>query len=132
VIAWGFQYAGPAEEAEALLAPFNAIEAVNEDSGDIPYPATAGQAAGTCPSAHRAISHALTLRYNVTTERALYEHFNAKVAQYPEIAPTAYLMHEGYSTAAYQAIDSDSTANPHREDNYILYVCSLYTPRISD
>ena len=120
MLEWGFQYGGPADEAEELLAPFNAIGAVTEDMGDFPYPAVAGVTAGVCPGAKRAISSAMTLEYNVTAERALYDLYVAKVAEYPQLAPNAYLWHEGYATAGMQAIPSDSTAYSQREENHIM------------
>ena len=120
MLEWGFQYAGPGAEAEKLLAPFNAIGAIAEDMGDVPYPTVFGVTSATCPPAKRAMSTVMTLEYNITTERALYDHYVAKVAEYPEIAPTAYLFYEGYATAGYQAIPSDSTAYPHREENHLM------------
>ncbi|ETS86020.1 hypothetical protein PFICI_04045 [Pestalotiopsis fici W106-1] len=120
VMEWGFQYAGPGDEAEALLAPFNAIGAIAEDQFDASYPTIAGTTSETCGSAKRAISSAMTLDYNITTERALYDHFVAKVAEYPDLAATAYLWHEGYSTEGYQIIPEDSTAYPHREENHLM------------
>lgn len=124
MLEWGFHYAGPGDEAEKLLAPFNAIGAVTEDMGDVPYPTLSGATSYFCPAAKRVISSALTLDYNVTTQRALYNHYVAKVAEYPELAPSAYLWHEGYATAGYQAIASESTAYAFRDENHILYVAT--------
>ncbi|KAI9680453.1 MAG: hypothetical protein M1822_007211 [Bathelium mastoideum] len=121
VLQWDFEYAGPADEAEKLLEPFNAIGAVAEDMGDVTYPVLSGPAeGGICDSASWAISSIFTLDYNVTIERALYNHYVAKVAEYPELGATAYLWHEGYATAGFQAIPSASTAYPHREENHLM------------
>lgn len=120
MLQWEFAYDGPAEEAEELLAPFNAIGAVAEDIIDASYPEVASTTAGGCVSSHLAISSAMLLEYNVTTQREIYEHFIAKVAENPVLGETAYLWHEGYSTAALQAISSDSTAYPFREENLIM------------
>ncbi|KAI1112706.1 hypothetical protein F5Y14DRAFT_463082 [Nemania sp. NC0429] len=121
VLKWGFYYAGPAAEAEELLAPFNAIGAVAENTYDASYPVIADFTAGDCAAGRYAISSALSLQWNATAERALYDHYLANVARYPELGATAYLWHEGYATAAYQAIPSDSTAYPHREENHIMF-----------
>ncbi|KAI1497641.1 hypothetical protein F5X99DRAFT_421199 [Biscogniauxia marginata] len=121
VLEWGFNYAGPADEAEELLKPFNAIGAVAEEMGDVSYPTVSGVTAGDCASANYVISSVMTLEYNITAERALYDHYVAKVAEYPEFGTTAYLWHEGYATAGYQAIPSDSTAYPHREENHLMF-----------
>lgn len=120
VLVWGFEYAGPGADAEELLGPFNAIEALNVGSNEGSYPIISGAAFTDCPGAKRAISSVMTLDYNVTTQRTLYNLFNQKIAAYPEIIPSGYLWHEGYSTAGVQAIPSDSTAYPHREENHLL------------
>lgn len=43
VLVWAFEYAGPGADAEKLLGPFNAIEALNVGSNDS-YPAISGAA----------------------------------------------------------------------------------------
>jgi len=131
VLEWGFQYAGPADEAERLLKPFNAIGAVAEDMGDVSYPEASGVTLDDCGSVDQVISSVMTLEYNITAERALYDHFVAKVAQYPELGTTAYLWHEGYATAGYQAIPSKSTAYPHREENHLMFF-NTHIPEGSD
>ncbi|KAI1489089.1 hypothetical protein F5X96DRAFT_642522 [Biscogniauxia mediterranea] len=131
VLEWGFQYAGSADEAEELLAPFNAIGAEAETQGDVDYPTVSGVTSDDCASANYVIASVMTLTYNVTTERALYNHFISKIADYPDLATTAYLWHEGYATAGYQAIDSDSTAYPHREENHLMFF-STAVPDDSD
>ena len=115
-----FHYAGPAAEAEKLLAPFNKIGSIYEETSDVSYPTIVAGEQVACGSAQYVFSSALTLTYNVTTERTLWKHFNKKVAQYPELAATAVLMHEGYATAGVQAVPFKSTAYPHREANHIL------------
>ncbi|KAI4219649.1 MAG: hypothetical protein LQ349_008293 [Xanthoria aureola] len=120
VLAWGFEYAGPAADAEKLLGPFNAIEAFQVGSTEASYPIISGADNTECPGAKRAISSVMTLEYNITTERTLYNLFNKKIAEYPDLALSAYLWHEGYSTAGVQAIPSESTAYPHREENHLL------------
>lgn len=120
MLEWGFEYAGPAADAEKLLGPFNAIKAIQVGSTEASYPIVSGADDTECPGAKRAISSVMTLEYNVTTERALYDLFNKKIAEYPELAPSAYLWHEGYATAGMQAIPSDSTAYPHREENHLM------------
>lgn len=122
VLEWSFYYAGPADEAEELLKPFNAIGAVAEDIFDASYPGVSSLTDGDCSGAPIVLASVLTVEYNVTAERALYDVYVAKVAQYPELAATAYAWHEGYATAGYQAVPSDSTAFPHREESHIMYV----------
>ena len=120
-----FHYAGPAAEAENLLAPFNEIGSIYEETSDVSYPELVSGEEEACGSAQYVFSSALSLTYNVTTERTLWEHFNNKVAQYPELASTATLMHEGYATSGMQAVPFESTAYSHREENHILWVLFL-------
>ena len=120
MLEWGFEYAGPAADAEKLLGPFNAIKAIQVGSGEASYPVISGADYTFCPGAKRAIASVMTLEYNATTERALYNLFNKNIAKYPALIPSAYLWHEGYATAGMQAIPSASTAYPHREENHLL------------
>lgn len=122
VLEWGFNYVGPAADAEKLLGPFNAIKAVQVTSSEASYPIVSGADDNECPlpGAKREISSVMTLEYNATTERTLYNLFNQKIAEYPGLAPSAYLWHEGYATAGMQAIPSKSTAYPHREENHLM------------
>jgi hypothetical protein len=117
-------YNGPAAEAEAILAPFNAIPAISSEQGDVPYPEIIfpqDTAASSCGSGNFAISSVLLHTYNITTQRQLYNLFNQKAAQYPEISQYARMYHEGYAVAGMQAVDPASTAYPHRDQNHLVY-----------
>ena len=125
VLAWSFVYNGPAEDAEEILKPFNSIGAASEDMGDVLYPQIAeiegtGESSPTCSSGPLVLSTQMLHRYNVTTERQLYDQFNQKAAQYPQLGSTARLSHEGYANAAVKAVPYDSTAYPHRDENHIV------------
>lgn len=129
VLLWSFAYNGPAEDAEKLLEPFNAIGAATEDVQDVPYPEIAelsgtGENGPACTNGPYVISSNQILKYNVTAQRQLYDLFKQKLAQYPDLANGARLAHEGYANKAVQAIPSDSTAYAHREQNLIVYVTS--------
>lgn len=129
-MSWSFQYNGPAEDAEALLQPFNAIGAASELVRDVPYPEIAelqgtGETNATCSDGPFVFSSNLLLRYNVTTQRQLYNQFNRKVSQYPGLGFAARLVHEGYANKAVQAIPRESTAYSHRDQNLIVYVTCL-------
>ncbi|KAI5854502.1 hypothetical protein GGS23DRAFT_590635 [Durotheca rogersii] len=126
VLWWSFVYAGSAEDAERLLAPFNAIGAVDEQIGDVPYPEIPGvqgtdAAGGSCNSNVYAVGTVLTKSYNATTERELYEHFNQQIALYPELIPTARLYHEGYATKAAQEVNPALSAYPHRDEIHLMF-----------
>ena len=128
---WSFVYNGPAKDAEKLLKPFNAIGAEWEEVRDIPYiqvPEVSGTGENSplCESSPSMLSNALLVDYNITTQRRLYDLFVHKLTEYPELAATASLAHEGYANKAVQAVPYDSTAYAHRAENNIVYVTILF------
>ncbi|KAI1119047.1 hypothetical protein F5Y14DRAFT_460392 [Nemania sp. NC0429] len=122
---WSFTYAGPAAAAEKLLEPFTAIENVGEESGDVPYPdLSAAQkidaAHGSCDSGTYASSSILLQQHNVTAQREAYDKFNELARRYPELAAVSRIDYEGYATKAVQAIHTNATAYPHRDQTHIV------------
>ncbi|KAK8121627.1 hypothetical protein PG984_010297, partial [Apiospora sp. TS-2023a] len=129
-ISWEFSYAGSAQDAEKVLAPFNTIEAVHQEQGDVPYPEISriGNPDGAiCNSANFEVSTVLTQTWNLTTQHQLLENFLQNAAKYPELGQTARLFYEGYSVKAVTAIDPASTAYPHR-DEYHLAIFMMTVP----
>lgn len=105
------------------MAPFNAIDALSEESGDIPYtevPAIQGTsfASGGCAPSRKVFSHALLKTYNVTNERITYENFNKNALKYPQLRPG--IVYEGYSTAAVEEFGDDDSAYPWRHEYHIV------------
>lgn len=126
IIWWSFAYDGSAADAEALLAPFNQIGSLHEETGDVPYPEIPGiqgtsYASGGCKPARRAFSHALLGNYTVSAQREIYEQYTAKIAELPSLAPTAVVFYEGYATRAAADVDASLTAYPHRDELHIVY-----------
>ncbi|KAI4864936.1 FAD-binding domain-containing protein [Hypoxylon rubiginosum] len=124
IIWWTFAYAGPASAAEEVLRPFNAIEAISEEMGDVPYPELVvpqDSASSSITSGSYAISTVSLQTYNITAQRQIYDIFNRKAALYPELGVTARLYHEGYATAGVQAINPASTAYPHRDEHHLAF-----------
>ena len=128
VIGWTFTYRGSAEEAEKLLAPFNAIDAVWDAQGDAPYPNIStiqgtGEQGFLCESENtiRPITVAGLQVYNLTAQQQIYDSFNQRIASNPSLAAVGIIVHEGYSTAAVTAIDSDASAYPFRADHLLVY-----------
>ncbi|KAJ5679529.1 hypothetical protein N7462_007773 [Penicillium macrosclerotiorum] len=126
VLFWTFTYRGDAEEAEKLLAPFNAIESVFDVVGDVPYPKIAA-AQGTgmydpiCEHGKlHATSTAFLRVYNLTAERLIYEGFKKRAVQDAELAAGATIMHEGYATEGVEAVPSASTAYPFRAYRHLM------------
>ncbi|KAI1336223.1 hypothetical protein F5Y15DRAFT_208138 [Xylariaceae sp. FL0016] len=123
---WSFTYAGSAEDAEKVFAPFAAIENVGEESGDVPYPdLSAAQkvdaAHGGCNSGVYATSSILMKEYNITAQRQAYDSFNEYANKYPELATVSRYYYEGYATKAVQEVNDASTAYPHRDEIHIVY-----------
>ncbi|KAI0154644.1 FAD-binding domain-containing protein [Xylariaceae sp. FL1272] len=125
VLAFTFAYHGPADEAEALLAPFNAIPSVHEEVGDVSYVDLANiqgtnEGSAGCNGGPLVTGSNFLVDYNITTERQIYNQFKQNVAKYPGIGNGVAIVHEGYSDKAVQAIPADSTAYPHRHLNHLV------------
>ncbi|KAI0197904.1 hypothetical protein F4808DRAFT_473476 [Astrocystis sublimbata] len=123
VLFWTFGYSGPADEAEAVLAPFNAIQAITQEMGDVPYPDIVGPQLTSqdtdCGDGAYAVTTTMTKTWNVTAERRNFELYRQNIALYPDLAPTSLLFYEGYAVKAVQAVPSASTAYPHRDQNHL-------------
>ncbi|KAK4223289.1 hypothetical protein QBC38DRAFT_548593 [Podospora fimiseda] len=125
VLFWSFVYRGPADEAEKLLAPFNAIDAVSSTMGDVPYSQVA-TVQGTswdspiCQHGNVHVTSTVFLQvYNLTTERQIFEGFKRRAKSSPALAAQSFIMHEGYSTEAVDKIDAASSAYPFRSDYHL-------------
>ncbi|KAK6210534.1 hypothetical protein LQW54_006142 [Pestalotiopsis sp. IQ-011] len=126
---WSFAYAGPAEDAEELLAPFNAIEAVGTKGGSTSLPnlsnaMTAAGEGGSCYPQRFVGASTLTGQYNITAQRRIYDLFNRKVAEYPELAAVSSMYNEGYATKGMEDIPKELSAYPHRDSKHIIYFLS--------
>jgi len=110
------------------LAPFNAIGAIGEQQGDVPYPELpniqgTGDASPACMTGR--LFNIITVglqEYNITTERKIYNLYNENMAKYPGFKQGTRLFYEGYSNKAVQEVEPASTAFPHRDDHHLLYV----------
>ncbi|KAJ5883733.1 6-hydroxy-D-nicotine oxidase [Penicillium subrubescens] len=134
VIFWTFAYRGSAEVAEKYLAPFNAIEAVYDESGDVPYPeiSVAQQTdvdAFICGDNNVRITATAGLQvYNLTAERLIFDGFTRRVQEHPELVPGAVILHEGYSTEAVDAQNPNDSAYPFRADHHLMLFQTIIPP----
>ncbi|PHH80589.1 hypothetical protein CDD80_848 [Ophiocordyceps camponoti-rufipedis] len=133
VISWTFAYEGPAQEAEALLKPFNDIKAILSTSGDVPYPQLmALQGTGinspSCASNPYIGGTANLQVYNVTAERQIMDVLNERISQHPQLAAGARVFHEGYASKRTQEIDPRSTAYAHRDDYLVVFFAAVASP----
>ena len=129
VIYWTFAYSGSAADAEGVLSPFTAIPALTQEQGDVPYPDIA-RVQGTdldgplcAENLIHVTSTAGLLKWNVTAQRQIYEHFNAQIARYPALKFTTSVGHEAYSNRAVKDSfpDWSQSAFPWREENHLTY-----------
>lgn len=130
----GHMFRGGAEDAEALLDPFNAIESMYEESDEIPYPQVAvvqlsGEESASCQNGHVQISSTTNLQvYNVTAERQIYEGFLYRIKSNPALARSGVIIHEGYSDDAVRAARSADTAYPFRSDHHLNLFNAILPP----
>lgn len=134
VISWTFAYRGTAEVAEQYLAPFNAIEAVYDEFGDVPYPEVSVAQANdedsfVCQQNQVRITATAGLQvYNLTAERQIFDGFKQRVASNPELATGAGILHEGYSTEAVTDKNPHDSAYPFRADHHLLLFLTIIPP----
>ncbi|KAH8589816.1 hypothetical protein B0O99DRAFT_664427 [Bisporella sp. PMI_857] len=126
VIFWQFTFRGTATEAAPYLAPFDAIASVSSNSGDVPYPEighaqSVGEDDIACRStADRIITTAGLQTYNITAEQQIWDSFKKRIAEHPDIAKVAFILHEGFSTQAVEDKDPASSAYPFRADRHLM------------
>ncbi|KAK7738601.1 hypothetical protein SLS62_011370 [Diatrype stigma] len=112
---WSFAYAGTGEEAEKLLEPFNAIENLGVRSGDTGLPSLSndmsafGEGAACAPIWFVGAS-TLIGQYNITAMRQVYDLYNSKAAEYPELGASSQIYIEGYATKGMEVVPADTTA----------------------
>ena len=109
------------------MAPFDQLGAVSEQGGNIPYTEVSAVLGGGLDSdlcaknkTHIVATAGLQV-YNVTAQRQIYDLFNQRVAEHPELG-TARLVHEGYSVEGVRNIDPDRSAYPLRGDHLLMCV----------
>ena len=131
MIYFTIQYSsGPAAEAATILAPFYALKPVATNNQSVPYPdsahaATSGLTDPVCQGGDGGYLFPVgLLSYNITTNRAIYNLFKEMVSKYPTMAGST-VQFENYSPVGVRAVEADSTAYAHREDNLLVYVQML-------
>ncbi|KAI0013975.1 hypothetical protein F4779DRAFT_625066 [Xylariaceae sp. FL0662B] len=111
-----FVYAGPQAEAEPLFAPFDVLEPLKSImlwGGGVDSPLCT-------PNRTHVVGTAGLQVYNVTTGRQIYDLYNSKIAEHPELGSTRVL-HEGYAVKGVRDISSKDSAYPLRDDYLLMY-----------
>ncbi|RAH84361.1 FAD-binding domain-containing protein [Aspergillus japonicus CBS 114.51] len=135
VIWWSFNFLGPEREAEKYLAPFNNLGPINVVAGAVPYPAMPdatrnGRVSLPCTKGLAKMMSTTGLQiFNVTACRQAYDLFNTYLKEYPGLKPSI-LLFEANNPAAARAIDPDSSAFPHRDDNSRVVAMIAYLPAL--
>jgi len=135
VILWTFLYSGSAEEARPYLVDFDAIESAWEDSGELTYV--------DIPSARfnnlddplcqkvgvdKLVTTAGLQVYNLTTELEIWNRFKERLASNPDLAASAFIVHEGYSNQAVLEHNPDDSAYPFRDDYHLMMFQGILKP----
>ncbi|KAL7755588.1 hypothetical protein ACKLNR_014686 [Fusarium oxysporum f. sp. zingiberi] len=126
IIAWTFVFAGSRSAARHVLAPFDDLGALSTHEENLYYPQLfdalgSGLKSDMCqPGRAHIVSTVGLLQFNVTAQRKIYNLFNQKVAQHPELNQTRVL-HEGYSVDKVQSAPCDASSYAYREENLLMY-----------
>jgi FAD/FMN-containing dehydrogenase len=126
VIVWVFVYGGPEKDAVPLFAPFDSLDRISLIDGSIPYKEVNDVMGGgidspLCEGNRTHIIGTAGLQvYNITAERQIYDLFNAKAIEQPDLSGTRVL-HEGYSVEGVLKFKSEDSAFPFRDDYLLMY-----------
>jgi hypothetical protein len=129
-------YAGSKDGAAPFITPFKNLGPVLTQEGNVPYSQIANVSqtdvdSAVCAKGSDRLLYAVDLvRYNVSTNRAIYDLFrNATVAE-PKYQGSVVLF-ESYSQQGVRAIAPDSTAYAHRANNIVFLLAITYEPDAS-
>ncbi|KAK3936557.1 hypothetical protein QBC46DRAFT_366841 [Diplogelasinospora grovesii] len=125
-ISWVFLYDGAQEDAEPALKPFDDLGPLSVDEVNVPYSVINDYVGGSIdgwlcePNKTHIIGTAGLQTFNVTAMRAIYDLYNHKVVQHPQLGDTRVLV-EGYSVQGVLSFPSDDSAYPLRDDYILTY-----------
>ncbi|KAK3178716.1 hypothetical protein OEA41_000853 [Lepraria neglecta] len=125
-ITWIFLYDGAQVDAEPALKPFDQLRPLSVDEVNVPYKVINDQIGGAVngslcePNKTHILGTANLQTYNVTAMRAIYDLYNQKISQHPELGGTRVLV-EGYAVQGVHSFKSDDSAFPLRDDNILTY-----------
>lgn len=129
-------YAGPQADAEPHLTPFDNIEAIMIEDGNVPYTEIA-DATGTglksplCEPGFVHMHYTSGLQvWNITAQRQIYDLFNKKIQKNPAFSSSAVVM-EDYSHEGVAAFEPATSAYPWRDRSLLRYDMSLLNLEIT-
>ncbi|KAI1120195.1 Glucooligosaccharide oxidase [Nemania abortiva] len=127
ILWWSFAYVGSKEDAQQYLTPFDEIEALSVEDGNVPYPQIAdvtmtGASSGLCvPGASHNHATSYLKTWNATAQRQIYNLFAEKVVENAQWANSSVVM-EDYSHEGVSAVDPASSSYPWRQFTLLSYV----------
>jgi hypothetical protein len=107
-----------------ILEPFDHLEPLSVDEVNVTYKVINDEVGGAIngslcePNKTHVVGTANLQVYNVTAMRAIYDLYNEKISQHPELGYTRVLV-EGYSVEGVRSFNPVDSAYPLR-DEYIL------------
>lgn len=117
-------YVGTAEEAAPYLKPFQDLNPLYSSGKYYAYPdvldATGtGMNSPMCQDGHTNMQFPFgLLEHNITATRQIYDYYREITTSQP-LYNQSIVVFEAYSLEGVKAVDSASTAFPHREDNIL-------------
>ncbi|KAL8988152.1 MAG: hypothetical protein Q9177_002732 [Variospora cf. flavescens] len=134
IIRLQFSYAGTLEQAQPWLDIFMGLQPTSWWKNDSLLPTEIQPAAGQdidSPICNRGTTWRLfplgLKSYNVTANREVYHLFKQFVAEHPEFKGSV-VQFENYALQGVRAVDAESTAYPHREDDILVSFAPVYSP----
>ncbi|KAK3292854.1 FAD binding domain-containing protein [Chaetomium fimeti] len=126
-------YVGTAEEAAPFLSAFDDVGPLHSEAQSLSYPAVL-DATGTglnspmCQDGHTNMQFPFgLLKHNITATRQIYDYYSSVTTAQP-LFNQSIVVFEAYSLQGVQAVDPDSSAFPHRDDNLLNDVLVTYDP----
>ena len=107
-----------------MLEPFDQLRPLSVDEANVPYKVINDLIGGAVngslcePNKTHILGTANLQTYNVTAMRAIYDLYNAKISEHPELGNTRVLV-EGYAVQGVRSFKSNDSAFPFRDDNIL-------------
>jgi hypothetical protein len=133
VLMFAVIYDGPVTTAREYAKPAHAIGPITVQAGEATYHElavlTLQDADGpACTYGLTSLRYPVVLNtYNTSVIRKLYDDVDSTLQAVPELAGSVFVL-ESYACQAVQAVDSDTTAFPHRADRVLTTSYIGYKP----
>ncbi|KAL9012927.1 MAG: hypothetical protein Q9173_002348 [Seirophora scorigena] len=136
IIVFTIYYIGTKEQSSPYTKPYFDLNPVFHNDSSVPYPKLAsatglGDEDFSCAHGYNRLQYPVgLLTYNVSNTRAVYNMYKSQTTAVPALNLSTVVF-EGYSLEGVKAVDPASTAYPHREDNILASILTVYAPNPS-